>query len=422
MNLQNIFKQNINMNQEEEIWKQLVLDGKQYNYEISNLGNVKSLETKKMMSLDKNYRYMRCHLTRDSKRKTYLVHRLVAATFIENPNNLAYVNHINHDKNDNRVENLEWINHSDNVRHSHQNENRVSVSHVLLQYEIGTNKLIKEFNSKSDAARKLNMSIHTVTRLAETRDEKYGFYLAYKDKPESKKQVDYDLTEFVEIQGNKNYYIHPDGRIYSKYTCMLLKPRENTYMYVRFGNNINIAIHRLVAQHFISNPENKPFVNHKDGNKFNNHVDNLEWMTVTENNQHAVDTNLNPCKISINQYTLDGQFVKCHNSITDACKDLKIQTHCISEITRCCNKKIRYAYDFIWKFVNDDTPVIPVSKKEHKNRKVGQYTLNDEFVMEHKTLSNAAMAIGLDKRNTKIISNCYFGKVESAYGYKWKPI
>jgi len=406
----------------EEIWKQIILNGNKFNYEISNLGNVKSLETKKLMSLDEKYRYLRCHLTHNSKRKTYLVHRLVAVIFIENPNNLPYVNHINHDKNDNRVENLEWINHSDNVKHSHQNENRVSISHVILQYESGTNKLLQEFHSKSDAARKLNMSIHTVTRLAETRDEKYGFYLEYKDKPESKKQADYDLSEFVEIQNNKNYYIHPDGRIYSKYTCMLLKPRENTYMYVRLGNNINIAIHRLVAQHFIPNPENKPFVNHKDGNKLNNHVDNLEWMTVSENNQHAIDTGLNPCKIPVKQYTLDGTFVKLHKSITDACLDLNIPVHCITLITRCCDKKVRYAYNFIWKYQNDDTPIKFVSKEEHKDRKVRQYTLNDEFIMEHKTLSNAAMAIGLDKRNTKIISNCYFGKVESAYGYKWKPI
>lgn len=409
------------MNQEEEIWKQLVLDGKQYNYEISNLGNVKSLETKKLMSLNKGGRYATYTLTFNLKRKSYLVHRLVAATFIENPNNLPYVNHIDHDKNNNRVENLEWINHSDNVKHSHQNENRVSVSHVLLQYELGTNKLIKEFESKSDAARKLNMSIHTVTRLAETRDEKYGFYLAYKDKPESKKQVDYDLTEFVEIQNNKNYYIHPDGRIYSKYTYMLLKPRENTYMYVRL-NKVNMAIHRLVAQHFIPNPENKPFVNHKDGNKLNNHVNNLEWTTIAENNQHAIDTNLNPCKIPVKQYTLEGQFVKLHKSITDACKDLKLPLNCIPAIVRCCDKKVQYAYNFVWKYENDDTPAKIVSRKEHKTIRVGQYTMDDVLIKEFNTLVEAVISLGKNKRNTKYISDCYFGTSKSAYGYKWKPI
>jgi len=58
------------------------------------------------------------------------------------------------------------------------------------------------------------------------------------------------------------------------------------------GKQIRLLLHRLLAIHFIPNPENKPMVNHKDGNKNNNNLSNLEWVTGTENNFHAFENGL----------------------------------------------------------------------------------------------------------------------------------
>ena len=81
---------------------------------------------------------------------------------------------------------------------------------------------------------------------------------------------------------------HKDGRV--------LKPgSKEGYLFVnlyRKGNVKNCKIHRLVAAAFISNPLNKPEVNHIDGNPSNNHADNLEWATRAENQRHAVATGL----------------------------------------------------------------------------------------------------------------------------------
>lgn len=90
-----------------------------------------------------------------------------------------------------------------------------------------------------------------------------------------------------------DYEITRDGKVINKHTGHTLAPQPNGkgYLRVSIGKKL-MFVHRLVAEKYIPNPENKPQVNHKDGNKLNNCVDNLEWVTNQENRNHAVDNDL----------------------------------------------------------------------------------------------------------------------------------
>lgn len=155
------------------------------------------------------------------------------------------------------------------------------------------------------------------------------------------------------------------------------------YDRVRFGDSGMMRVHRLVASAFIPNPDNLPAVNHKDEDKTNNFVDNLEWCTVSYNNTYGEKTKKQAEKIRGIPHK-DDHKEKISNSLKEYYK-----TH-VSAST---------------------------GRKSEKRKPISQFDLDGNLIREYPSIHEASDGIISRRRNITAVCN---GKRKSAYGYIWR--
>lgn len=173
------------------------------------------------------------------------------------------------------------------------------------------------------------------------------------------------------------YQISTKGRLLRKEKAgyVLVNPSIDRYGYlmvrIRFDNQEKaktISIHRLVAIAFINNPYNLPLVHHIDEDKLNNSVTNLFWCTHAQNHSFSLSARNGVVEKHrvIEQYTLDGDYVKTWSSFSEALRGIRPnQKSMTSLISDCCYGRNRrqQAYGYKWRFGKGDPMYRPPEDK-----------------------------------------------------------
>lgn len=292
--------------------KKIILNGKESNYTITEEGRVFNLTTNKELKgsiTESGYRYFR--LSDNGSKYRFYAHRLVAEYFLPNNDNTKIVNHINGDKLDNRVSNLEWISHS---------ENNIHANAIGLR--------------KSNKNKKIYFN--------EDKDSLPG-------------------EVWKTIPNYPKYLVSSKGRIRSLQNNhdLLLKPViTNGYYKVRLSNNGKIddkLIAYLVYFTFITDTLKENYVvDHIDGNKLNNDLENLRYISRSENTRAAYYSQQNQSNIQSVICYKNGQYIGTFPS----CKEASRQLNCdASAISKCCRGIYKHTHGYNFQYQQGSTTI-----------------------------------------------------------------
>lgn len=333
---------------EKELWKPI--PGFAKRFECSTLGRIKTNSFNKTKILEpdiEKFRTRNAYLTvcitdDDNKKITARVHRLVAKTWLPNPEDLPEVNHKDKDIYNNKLSNLEWCSRQENQVHAMQDALNMNGNPRPIYQMDMSGDVIKEWNSAREASQTLGIHDGDIARVCGgKRTHAGGFKWKYAEENIS-------AADKKEIPGFPGYYATRDGRITGRNGRVMKPAMDGGYYKINMtlpSGRFKASVHRLVALTYLPNPDNKPLVDHINTDTLDNRVENLRWVTQKDNMNNTVT--LGKMRKKVYQYNLDGTLAAVYNGQQEAataygCDKSNISLY-IAGKTKC--KDYKWSYD-----------------------------------------------------------------------------
>ncbi len=243
-----------------------------------------------------------------------------------------------------------------------------------------------------------------------------------------------NLNEINGFENCSNYIIYSDGKMFNKSVNSFLTPLKDTkgYFYYDFrSQNTSYKcpkVHRLVMMAF-SNEEPQPQINHKDGDKSNNDISNLEWCDNDENRKHALDMGLkDEIQFGIAQYDLNDNLLYIWHTAADAMEWLGKNRRQSGKIGRVVRGKDQTYCGYKWKqyenydFNHPEKYANQTFPQKATKPKIAMCDMDENILKVFDTQADAMEYLNKPRKRSSSISAVINGYKKSYLGYKWKEI